>query len=51
VAVAIPVHTYSSNIQAAIWIVGLKRHIPEDLMPELTQYIKSIGEKINVCFQ
>jgi len=51
VAIAIPVHTYGNNIQAAIWIVGLKRHIPEDLMQELAQHIQRVGEKINVCFQ
>lgn len=51
IALAIPVHTYGNNIQSAVWIVGLKRQMPENLMLRHAQYLKGIGEKINIRFQ
>ena len=51
IAIAIPVQTYGNTIQAAIWVVGLKRQMPENLMLQHAQYLKNIGEKINIRYQ
>jgi DNA-binding IclR family transcriptional regulator len=51
IAIAIPVQTYGNSIQAAIWVVGLKRQMPENLMLQHAQYLKKIGEKITIRYQ
>jgi len=47
VAFAIPVKANSRDLQAAIWAVGLTRQVPEDSIPELTQFLKGISEEIS----
>jgi IclR family KDG regulon transcriptional repressor len=50
-AIAIPVQTYGNSIQAAIWVVGLKRQMSEPLMRQHAQYLKNISEKINIRYR
>jgi IclR family KDG regulon transcriptional repressor len=47
VALAIPIKASSRDLQAAIWVVGLTRHVPNSSIPELTQLLKGISEEIN----
>jgi IclR family KDG regulon transcriptional repressor len=50
VAVGIPVRTYSENIQAAIWTVGLKRQLTEEKLGSIKQYLSGIEKEINQRF-
>jgi IclR family KDG regulon transcriptional repressor len=50
VAVGIPVRTYSENIQAAIWAVGLKRQLTEEKLGSIKQYLSGIEKEINQRF-
>lgn len=47
VAVGVPVKTNSSNIQAAIWAVGLKQQISQESVPNLNTLLKGIAREIN----
>jgi IclR family KDG regulon transcriptional repressor len=47
VALAIPIKTSSRNLQAAIWAVGLTRHVPGSSIPELTELLRTISQEIN----
>ena len=51
VAFAIPIKANSRDLQAAIWAVGLTRHVPEAYIPELTELLKGISEEINCRLQ
>jgi IclR family KDG regulon transcriptional repressor len=51
VAVGIPVRTYSENIQAAIWAVGLKRQLTEEKLLHVKHYLSGIEKEINQRFQ
>jgi IclR family KDG regulon transcriptional repressor len=51
VAVGIPVRTYSANIQAAIWAVGLKRQLTGEKLLQVKHDLSGIGKKINRRFQ
>jgi DNA-binding IclR family transcriptional regulator len=51
VALAIPIQTSSRNLQAAIWAVGLTRHVPSSSIPELTELLKTISQEINLRLQ
>jgi len=51
VAIAIPIRTYSENIQAAIWAVGLKRQLTEEKMAPIRHYLSGIEYQINQRFQ
>lgn len=51
VAFAIPIKAYGRDVQAAIWAVGLTRHVPDSSIPELTALLKSICEEINFRIQ
>jgi DNA-binding IclR family transcriptional regulator len=51
VAFAVPIKTYGRDIQAAIWAVGLTRHVPGSSVPELTEFLKGIGEQVNYRLQ
>ena len=50
VAVGIPVRTYSENIQAAIWAVGLKRQLTEEKLGPIKHYLSRIEKEINQRF-
>lgn len=51
VAFAVPVKVYSRDVQAAIWAVGLTRHVPDSSVPELTALLKEVSEEINYRLQ
>ncbi len=51
VAFAVPIKVYSRDVQAAIWAVGLTRHVTNSSVPELTELLKSISEQINYRLQ
>jgi IclR family transcriptional regulator, KDG regulon repressor len=51
VALAIPIRTYSKNIQAAIWAVGLKRQLTEEKLLHTKYYLSGIEKEINQHFQ
>ena len=47
IAFAIPIKANRKDLQAAIWAVGLTRHVPERSIPELTNFLKVISREIN----
>jgi DNA-binding IclR family transcriptional regulator len=51
VAIAIPIRTYSENIQAAIWAVGLKRQLSEEKLLPIKHYLSGIEKEMNQRFQ
>lgn len=51
VAFAIPVKAYGTNVQAAIWAVGLAHQVPASAIPELTEFARGISSEINQRLQ
>jgi DNA-binding IclR family transcriptional regulator len=51
VAFAVPIKAYSRDVQAAIWAVGLTRHVSGSTVPDLTEFLKGIAEQINYRLQ
>jgi len=51
VAFAIPLAAKGRDVQAAIWAVGLTRHVPDSSIPEITALLKGICEEINCRIQ
>jgi DNA-binding IclR family transcriptional regulator len=47
VAFAIPIEANSRNLQVAIWVVGLTRHVPDTSVPELISLLKTVSQEIN----
>ncbi len=47
VAFAVPIQAKGRDLQAAIWAVGLTRHVPEAVIPELTKLLKGIARELN----
>ena len=47
VAFAVPIKSNGRDLQAAIWVVGLTRQVPEASIHELVQLLKGISEEIN----
>jgi len=50
IAVAVPLHTYREDLQAAIWAVGLKQEFREDVMMRITKFLSDIVKEINYRF-
>jgi IclR family KDG regulon transcriptional repressor len=50
VAIAIPIKTYSENIQAAIWAVGFKRQLTDEKLQDVTHLLGEIEKEINRRF-
>jgi IclR family KDG regulon transcriptional repressor len=48
VALAVPLNTFRADFQAAIWAVGLSRHVLEEKIPELSAFLKSMAAEINL---
>jgi DNA-binding IclR family transcriptional regulator len=46
IALAIPIQS-KTNVQAAIWAVGLTPQVSDSSIPELSQFLKDIAEEIN----
>jgi IclR family KDG regulon transcriptional repressor len=51
IAFAIPVKICGRAVQAAVWAVGLTRHVPKSTIPELAELLKRISEEINYRLQ
>jgi len=47
-AFAIPLQTGRANTQAAIWAVGLKRQISDEIIPRYSSYLKKIVGEIEI---
>jgi DNA-binding IclR family transcriptional regulator len=47
VAFAVPLKAKGRDVQAAIWAVGLTRHVPDSSIPEITALLKGTCEEIN----
>jgi DNA-binding IclR family transcriptional regulator len=50
VAVSVPVKTHRQDLQAAIWVVGLKRQASEETLPDLVELLKGMAVEINNRF-
>ena len=50
VAFAVPLNANRKDLQAAIWAVGLKRQVPEKVLPRFSRILKGIAEEINLLF-
>lgn len=50
ISVAIPLQTYKSDLQAAIWGVGFKQEFREDVLMKITQFLLGIAREINSRF-
>jgi DNA-binding IclR family transcriptional regulator len=48
--VAVPLHTRRPGVEAAIWVVGLTRHISEGAIPQMCQRLKTVAEQLNMRF-
>ena len=46
-ALGIPINTSTGNVQAAIWVVGLKQQLAEGTLQHLTPLLKGISREIN----
>jgi DNA-binding IclR family transcriptional regulator len=50
-AFAIPVKANRKDLQAAIWAVGLTRHVPESSVPQIAELLRGISREINYRLQ
>jgi DNA-binding IclR family transcriptional regulator len=50
IAFAVPLKTQKEGLQAAIWAVGLRRQVAEDVAPGFSRLLKGIAEEINLRF-
>ncbi|MEJ2639505.1 MAG: IclR family transcriptional regulator [Desulfosarcinaceae bacterium] len=47
VALAVPLNTYRDNLQAAVWIVGLRQQLSEAKIPEVAELLKKVAADID----
>ena len=50
VALATPLETNRSDLQAAIWVVGLKQQVRKDNKAKITNFLKIIADEVNHRF-
>lgn len=50
IALSVPIKTHRQDLQAAIWVVGLKRQAAEEKLPDLVVLLKGIAAEINRRF-
>ena len=50
VAFAVPIKSYREDLQAAIWVVGVKEQVPEDKWSEISQFIRKVADELNSRF-
>ena len=50
VAIAVPLSRIRKDLQAAIWVAGLKHQVTEDLLPGFKELMKEIAMEINHRF-
>lgn len=51
VAMAVPLNTYRSDFQAAIWAAGLSQHVAPEKIPEYSAFLKEVAAEINFRFE
>jgi IclR family KDG regulon transcriptional repressor len=51
VALAVPLNTFRSDFQAAIWAAGLSQHVAPDKIPEFSVCLKEVAAEINSRFE
>jgi IclR family KDG regulon transcriptional repressor len=49
-ALAVPLHLNRGNLHAAIWVVGLKSQIRDEVLPPFRSMLKDIARKIEIRF-
>jgi DNA-binding IclR family transcriptional regulator len=49
-AVAVPLHTHRPGVEAAIWVVGLARHISDEVVSQMCQRLKAVAEQLSTRF-
>jgi len=49
-ALAVPLHLNRGNLHAAIWVVGLKSQIRDEVLPSFRSMLKDIARKIEIRF-
>lgn len=49
-ALAVPLHLNRGNLLAAVWVVGLKSQIKDEVLPSFRSMLKEIAERIQVRF-
>jgi DNA-binding IclR family transcriptional regulator len=47
VALAVPLGTRSNHFQAAVWVVGLSQHVPEEKIREFSSLLKETATDVN----
>lgn len=47
VALAVPLKTFRTDFQAAIWAAGLSQHVVEEKVPKFSKLLKDIAAEIN----
>ena len=50
VALSVPIRTHRTDLQTAVWAVGLKRQAPEAALPGLSTFLKNTADEINRRF-
>jgi IclR family KDG regulon transcriptional repressor len=50
VAFAAPIKSYREDLQAAVWVVGVKEQLPENKRVEISRFIKKVSGEINSRF-
>lgn len=50
VAMAVPLNAYRQDLQAALWVVGLKQQLRAEQLPETQTFLKRIAAEINLRF-
>ncbi|UCD77511.1 MAG: IclR family transcriptional regulator [Desulfobacterales bacterium] len=50
IAFAVPLKTYRSNLQAAIWAVGLRQQVRPEIRPAISDLLKKTANEINQRF-
>jgi DNA-binding IclR family transcriptional regulator len=49
-ALAVPLHLHRVNLQAAIWVVGLKSQIKNEVLPSYKSMLQEIASVIEMRF-
>jgi DNA-binding IclR family transcriptional regulator len=47
---AVPLNIHRANSQVAIWAVGLKRQITDEIISHYSDYLKNIAAEIEIRF-
>jgi DNA-binding IclR family transcriptional regulator len=50
VALAVPLKTYRSDLQAAVWAVGLRQQVRTETLPAISDLLKKTAKEINQRF-